>query len=865
MPPAVFRVKAQHGFPEHFTAASGSKIIAVLSMRNGFEYRPSAPSTSVPVFDLRRRGFMSSSFQVLYPPSNKPGGSGQIWEGSWRKLQMHPLMKSSGSTVTSYPLHPDGRTIFVSIDSGNILTFDTAEEHLSWTQHGQWSLPFAGRAHLFRPRSGYAWVIGLSGGKDIKGHLCACDAAQPDGSDDVRCPAWKIDLSSDSCSDEPPHQHNAIISGEGAERRLPQAVFRLESRPGYPNYFAAAFGTKIIAMNPVVVAGRDTHPLVPSYVAPVLDVRTRLFAFAPRPKMNLVDPIFFSVDEKLYALSSGSFQLLHPPPLEEPERQSWCELPKHPFKRRDVTSYILHPDGRTIFVSTKSRTSAATFTFDTAEAHLEWKHHGKWTLPFTGRAHFDSELDAWVGLSGDPGAIGHICACDVASSTSDSGDVQCMAWKLSKEKLLSEDPVEKHVGATLVSMGGRSKFCLVQCVSIDDDCVDKRNFYKVKELQDKELDKTRPCRHLFRLTTFSLKFDKDGHLTTGSSRRVRYYEVPEAATDYGLEDPVGFWIIRKVDLSSDSDSDDGKEPPCQHAAISGACAKLRLPPAVLRLEAPRGLPHTPAFGTRIMAMHPMKPGTDGKLCFMSKLLVPVFDVRTRGVIFAPRHKAADMPDPIYIPVGDRLVALAAGSFEQLWPPPLEHPGGEHWTIVVSTESGTTAATFTLDTDAPCFVWKRLGEWVLPFTGRSHFDCELDAFVGLSKDIDTHGHLCSCDSASSDTGEGHCLALVWKLSKEKLFSEDPAEKHEGATLLYLGGKSRFCLLQCISIEDGCVDEEVQEQDVPRQRRRLFRLTTFSLNYDKNGDLTTGKSRRVRDYKVPKTSSDFLLKNPVAFWL
>lgn len=31
----------------------------------------------------------------------------------------------------------------------------------------------------------------------------------------------KVDLSSDSYSDEPPHQHDAAISGDGAERRLP--------------------------------------------------------------------------------------------------------------------------------------------------------------------------------------------------------------------------------------------------------------------------------------------------------------------------------------------------------------------------------------------------------------------------------------------------------------------------------------------------------------------------------------------------------------------------------------------------------------------------------------------------------------------
>ncbi|KAF8775677.1 hypothetical protein HU200_004459 [Digitaria exilis] len=355
----------------------------------------------------------------------------------------------------------------------------------------------------------------------------------------------KVDLSSDCYSGEPWQQHTAI-SWKGAEQRLPQAVFRIEGRPGYPNCFAAAFGTKIIAMTPNGDERDATHPLSPSCVAPVFDVRKRLFAFAPRPRMDVVDPIYFYVDARLFALCYGSFKLLHPPPLEEQgdcwEPQSWCELPKHPFKRRNVTSYAVHPDGRTIFVSTKRRTSAATFTFDTAEPHLKWKQHGKWTLPFTGRSYFDSELDAWVGLNSDPGASGHICASDVVSTDSGSIDGQCLALKLSKEKVLSEDPVEDHVGATLVYMGGGSKYCLVQSVSINDDYVDKRNFYKVQELQDEELDETQPLHHLFRLTTFSLKFDKDGHLTTGSSQRVRYYKVPEAATDYALENPVAFWM-----------------------------------------------------------------------------------------------------------------------------------------------------------------------------------------------------------------------------------------------------------------------------------------------------------------------------------
>ncbi|WVZ66974.1 LOW QUALITY PROTEIN: hypothetical protein U9M48_016123, partial [Paspalum notatum var. saurae] len=347
------------------------------------------------------------------------------------------------------------------------------------------------------------------------------------------------------------------------------------------------------------------------------------------------------------------------------------------------------------------------------------------------------------------------------------------------------------------------------------------------------------------------------------------------------------YSIRKVDLSSESTSDDSEEPPHQlHSAIS----ELRLPPAVLRLQAPRGLSHyyfAAAFGTRILAMHPSGPGTDGKPCLLPQLQVPVFDVRTRGVIFAPRQKG-DLAHPIYIPVRDRLFALTAGSFEQLWPPPLEYPGGDCWewtwrelpkppfetkqissyavhpdgrTIIVSTESGATAATFTFDTEAHHTLYGN-SLWAMPCAGHSHFDHELDAFVGLTKDASTLGHLCSCDMAISDAGDGNCFAPAWKLSKEKLFNKDPSEKHVGATLVYLGGKSRFCLVHCISVEDDSVDEEL---DAPRPRRHLFRFTTFSLKYDKNGDLTIGKSCRVEHYKVPKVSNEFLLKNPQHLYL
>ncbi|CAL4927283.1 unnamed protein product [Urochloa decumbens] len=159
--------------------------------------------------------------------------------------------------------------------------------------------------------------------------------------------------------------------------------------------------------------------------------------------------------------------------------------------------------------------------------------------------------------------------------------------------------------------------------------------------------------------------------------------------------------------------------------------------------------------------------------------------------------------------------------------------------------------------AGAFGWKRRGEWALPFTGHAHFDGDLGGFVGLCKDPDAVGHLCSCVLRRGRLRRRRRAAPAWKLGKENLFSEDPGERHVGATLVYMGCKSKFCLVECVVVGVG---------DDNAGQCYMYRLTTFSLSYDENGDLTTGKSRRVRYYKVPsKASTEFLLESPVAFWL
>ncbi|GJM96646.1 hypothetical protein PR202_ga13507 [Eleusine coracana subsp. coracana] len=293
----------------------------------------------------------------------------------------------------------------------------------------------------------------------------------------------KIDLSSDCNSDD-----DAAV--DCTEQWLPPAVFRLEAPRSFPEHFTAAFGTKIMALHPW--ESEMETPLVPKGLVPACDVRTRAVSFYPRPKGYLADPVYILIDNGVLALSSR----------------------------------------------TKRRRIAHTFSVDTAQPFTEWKCRGDWVLPFTGPAHFDRDLDAWVGLSGEPKTTGYVRALNVVSANpdDDSSDGRCFpSGKLCKERLFGGNPDERQVGASLVYMGGGSKFCLVQCFSV---CIDDDEDTEEEE----ELGMERLQLYRFRFTTFSLKYDKKGDLTIGNSRQVRYYDVPDAATESVLRDIVAFWM-----------------------------------------------------------------------------------------------------------------------------------------------------------------------------------------------------------------------------------------------------------------------------------------------------------------------------------
>ncbi|KAF8762931.1 hypothetical protein HU200_008777 [Digitaria exilis] len=339
----------------------------------------------------------------------------------------------------------------------------------------------------------------------------------------------------------------ADLDADHQRRRLPPPYLRLEA----PWLFASV-GTKIIATHP-----RDNfRDSVPDGFLPMVDVHSKAINFAPGDTFHHL-PIFFSGDGEVYSLDSAGFKTLSlkpmwPPRLEFESRcrdvWSWCRLPDPPFRRFDITSYAMDPrEGgkKTLLVST----AMATFAFDTTAGARVWykPYADGWSMPFTGRAHFVSRLDAFVGLSNDPENLGHLCSCKVV----DDGRRRS-SFRISKEKLFSEDSAEDHAGATLLYSGESSssnseaEFCLVQCICSGDDtaagaggmqCASTGDSSSIDDLKPHKIplsgkDVPRCVSYFYRATTFSLGYDDSngGGLTTGGSRRVRCYKVPQGIT-----------------------------------------------------------------------------------------------------------------------------------------------------------------------------------------------------------------------------------------------------------------------------------------------------------------------------------------------
>jgi hypothetical protein len=198
--------------------------------------------------------------------------------------------------------------------------------------------------------------------------------------------------------------------------------------------------------------------------------------------------------KKLYAVHEGGVHCLD---LDAGEHQwAWTRASSSPLRLPgcdqdgpvEITSYAVHPDGRTIFVSAHAKgrgpgnAYAGTFSLDTGgDGDAGWTRRGEWLLPFLGQGHYDADLDAWVGLH----SRRYMCTCDVPAPLADvcSGDDDHDApappqptWELvGATSLFSADPDPRRgdSAASLVNMGN-GEFCVVEALLATGEYVQLR-------------------------------------------------------------------------------------------------------------------------------------------------------------------------------------------------------------------------------------------------------------------------------------------------------------------------------------------------------------------------------------------------------
>ncbi|KAL6657236.1 hypothetical protein ACP70R_005016 [Stipagrostis hirtigluma subsp. patula] len=333
---------------------------------------------------------------------------------------------------------------------------------------------------------------------------------------------------------------DAAFAGAGADSssaaRLPEPPFlRLEvQRPGDRCHFSA-LGDKIIAF----LRNRPLATLVH-------DTKTAAMAIGSPPPPALSSHVYLTVAaaDRLYVLPNVSahtagemYYLEEEPPLpppaelaeqcpeyasdeEEEMRRSWRRKQEKwawstvassammPFNPVHATCCALHPDGRTFFVSVERHPrnwmEHGTFSFDAGRG--VWTRHGGWLLPFRGRAFFDAELDAWVGLD----ERGHLCASNGVSRRGARRTPP--AWRRGREAVLRERDPERRLGAALAHMGGGGRFCLVE-----------RAVRAGVETKRSSIGDGDGC--VLYVSTFCVRYGKDGELTTTARRDAGCYAV----------------------------------------------------------------------------------------------------------------------------------------------------------------------------------------------------------------------------------------------------------------------------------------------------------------------------------------------------
>lgn len=312
----------------------------------------------------------------------------------------------------------------------------------------------------------------------------------------------------------------------GIEHLLPEpAAVRIASPVRGPMAFAALGSNIFVSTNPRSHVDHAPPTLV-------YDTKISALSVGPRVPYKLRDlSVALAVGDMLYAITSASYPeynslqalswapaaVVNREPWDPDMEWSWNAVPSSvppPWDGIDIITYALHPDRRTIFMSTE----VSTHSFDTSKS--VWKDLGDWVLPFRGQAYFDANLDAWVGLH--LMLDGYICCCPVASrSTATTQPPEC---RMLTEKLFcrkKEDPKYWPLlrgKETSLTYMGNSRFALFENILRSEDF----NHGSV-----------------LHITLFSLEYDRKGDLRTKDRRATRSYEVSKNTPMFSH---AAFWI-----------------------------------------------------------------------------------------------------------------------------------------------------------------------------------------------------------------------------------------------------------------------------------------------------------------------------------
>lgn len=332
------------------------------------------------------------------------------------------------------------------------------------------------------------------------------------------------------------HVDGFFDSDDRPAQPLPEPpAFQVEAAEHGETTLFTSLGHRILAMS--------------QHAAPGFDTATLGLALAPPPQSDRPVLVPAGVD-RVFALGPNRearhFEVMHAPSPPRRVRWQWSAVPSPPpFNPLLVTCHAAHPDGRTVFFSAesggaRSKDSGGTFSFDTKR--LEWTCHGAWLLPFAGQAHYDPELDAWVGLCGrhhqDAAGNGGLCSCDVV--VPERRRAQAPAWKACAAAGLVCDDRRRHVGAKLVYMGD-SRFCLLECVEEPTKPKPQQQAAEMKQGNGINAGE-QPPRRLLHVTAFGLKYGKQGELTTARRRQRRTYAVVGDAASFQAGKPTAFWM-----------------------------------------------------------------------------------------------------------------------------------------------------------------------------------------------------------------------------------------------------------------------------------------------------------------------------------